>query len=192
MLSVASTRRRAKSSAIIAALGAICGLAAILVAGAWPATVWPQPSREPGQAQLDAERELIGKVLNYRYNDAADLRVVIRADGIFWQGTSGPLQDMRGGGSGLRLSKIAEGIYFGTWANEAGGEDSIVWNFNDMRVFAHVLDDRRNTVFQLEGVIKCYGDENQCAAPDTRPMSHEERTAIWRRNNAHMSAAQSR
>lgn len=89
-------------------------LAAILVAGALPATTWAQPSREPGQARLDAERELIGKILNYKYKDAADLRVLIQADGISWQGVSGPLKDMRGGGGGLRLSKIAEGIYFGT------------------------------------------------------------------------------
>lgn len=62
---------------------------------------------------------------DYNYANVADLRVLIQPDGVSWQGISGPLKDMRGGGSGLRLSKVAEGIYFGTWVSEFGGEDSI-------------------------------------------------------------------
>lgn len=158
-------------------------LAILMLAAVIASTALAQPSREPRQAQLDAEKELIGKVLNYKYADAADLRVLIHADGISWQGVAGPLKGMRGRSSGLRLSKIAEGVYFATWVTQSDGEDSIVWNLNDMTVFAHVFNPRRNSVFQLDGVIKCYGDENKCVAPDTTPMSDEERQGIRRRNN---------
>lgn len=51
-----------------------------------------------------------------------------------------------------------------------------------MTVLAHVLDGRQGAVFQLDGVIKCAGDETTCIAPDTTPMSGEERRAIAQRN----------
>ena len=140
--------------------------------------------REPRQAQLEAEKELIGKVLNYEYLGWSDLRVVINEDGISWEGVGGALKDMRGRSTGLRVSKIADGVYFGTWVTANGGEDSVVWNLKDKTVFAHLYNAQRKTVFQADGVIKCYGDATKCVAPDTTPMSTEERQAIGARNAA--------
>ena len=144
--------------------------------------------REARQAQLEAEKELIGKVLNYEYLGWSDLRVLINEDGISWEGVGGPLKDMRGSSTGLRVSKIADGVYFGTWVTANGGEDSVVWNLKDKTVFAHVYNAQRKTVFQVDGVIRCYGDATKCVAPDTTPMSMEERQAIGRRNAARSAA----
>ena len=130
--------------------------AAVLLAGAMAISAWGQApqERDPRQAELDARAEMVGKVLDYEYVDSAGLRVLIHEDGISWEGVSGPLSGMRSRSSGLRLSKIDEGIYFATWVTQTGGEDSIVFNLNDMTVFAHVFDGRRGTVFQLDGVIE--------------------------------------
>ena len=158
--------------------------AAMLLAGAIATSAWGQapPEREPRQAELDARAEMVGKVLNYEYADAAELRVLIHDDGISWEGVSGNLRGMRSRSSGLRLTRVDEDIYFATWVTATGGEDSIVFNLNDMTVFAHVLDGRQGNTFQLDGVIRCFGDENTCVAPDTTPMSSEERRAIFNRN----------
>ena len=162
-------------------------LATLMLATATALTAQVQVTRaprEPRQAQLEAERELIGKVLNYEYLTWSDLRVLINEDGISWEGVGGELKDMRGRSTGLRVSKIGDGVYFGTWVTGNGGEDSVVWNLNDMTVFAHLYNAARKTVFQVDGVIKCYGGASKCVAPDTTPMSMEERQAIGQRNRA--------
>ncbi len=147
-----------------------------------------RPPAEPRRAQLEAEKELIGKVLNYEYLGWSDLRVLINEDGISWEGIGGALKDMRGRSTGLRVSKIADGVYFGTWVTANGGEDSVVWDLKGMTVFAHLYNAQRKTVFQADGVIKCYGDATKCVAPDTTPMSTEERQAIGRRNASQRAA----
>ncbi|MDE0129124.1 MAG: nuclear transport factor 2 family protein [Gammaproteobacteria bacterium] len=156
---------------------------AILIAGLLSATVWAQPTLEPRQTQLEAEKALAGKVFNYQYSNGAELRVQFHADSMSWEGVAGPLKDMRGTNGGLRLSRIAENIYFGTWLTDEGGEDSVVYNLDDMTVFAHVLGGQQNTVFQIDGTIGCFGSESECDAPNTLPMSRDERRAIWARNN---------
>ena len=166
-------------------------LATLLLVSAATLTAQVQATRvprEPRQAQLEAEREMIGKVLNYEYLGWADLRVVIKEDGISWEGVGGALKDMRGRSTGLRLSKIGDGVYFGTWVTGNGGEDSVVWNLKDMTVFAHLYNAQRKTVFQADGVIRCFGDATKCVAPDTTPMSMEERQAIGRRNASRTAA----
>ena len=95
---------------------------------------------------------------------------------------------MRGRSTGLRVSKIADGVYFGTWVTANRGEDSVVWDLKGMTVFAHLYNVQRKTVFQADGVIKCYGDATKCVAPDTTPMSTEERQAIGRRNASQRAA----
>ena len=71
-----------------------------------------------------------------------------------------------------------------SWVTGNGGEDSVIWNLKDKTVFAHVYNAAQKSVFQVDGVIKCYGDATECVPPDTTPMSMEERQAIGRRNRA--------
>ena len=97
-------------------------------------------------------------------------------------------QDTRGRSTGLRVGKIAEGVYCGTWVTANGGEDSVVWNLKRMTVFAHLCNAQREPVFQADGVIKGYGDATQCVAPTTTPMSTEDRQAIGRRNASQRAA----
>ena len=53
---------------------------------------------------------------------------------------------------GLRVSKIADGVYFGTWVTANRGEDSVVWDLQGMAVSAHL---RWSDVFrQLVGEFK--------------------------------------
>lgn len=140
----------------------------------------PAVELELGQPQLDAQRDFVGKVLNYAYHGSAGLRVIFHEDSVNWEGVSGPLNGLRGNGQGLRLSKIDEGIYFTTWVTSLGGQDSIVFNLNDMNVFVHVYTGDAESTFQLDGVISCFGDESECIAPDLRPQSTEERQQIMR------------
>lgn len=152
------------------------------VTSTFAGTGFAQPSREPRPAELEARARFDGLVLNYVYNDSAGLRVLFEGDRVYWHGVSGPLQDMRGGGTGLRLTKVDDGIYFATWITALGGEDSIVFNFNDTTVFAHVLGGDGESTFQLDGEIHCIGDAAECEPPDTRPMTQAERMEIMRRN----------
>ncbi|MDE2718974.1 MAG: hypothetical protein OXI33_18435 [Chloroflexota bacterium] len=54
---------------------------------------------------------------------------------------------MRGKSSGFRLSKIADGMYFGICVATNAGEDSVVRNLKGTTVFAHQYDAARKAVF---------------------------------------------
>ncbi len=52
----------------------------------------------------------------------------------------------------------------------SNGEDSVVWNLKDMTVFCHLYNGVMKKVVQYDGVIRCYGDSNECVPPETTPQ----------------------
>lgn len=81
--------------------------------------------------------DLQGAVINYEYDDFGGFYLKIQDDTVKWQGYVGAFKDI------VRVmypvaSKIAEGVYFLSWETHPGNGDNVVYNFNDMTVYAHL------------------------------------------------------
>lgn len=81
--------------------------------------------------------DLQGMVINYEYEGFGGFYLKIQDNTVKWQGFVGAFKDI------VRvmypiISKVAEGIYFLSWETHPHNGDNVVYNFNDMSVYAHL------------------------------------------------------
>ena len=147
-----------------------------------------RPPIDPKFLQSHIPEELAGKVFHWRYDIGWDFRVQLTEGNLHWEGFGGRFKGMRRAVQ-PHYRKVRDGIYFLTW-NTPFGFDSLVIDLKENLLYAH--NGLGPSMLSISGEIYCNGLRQECEAPDTRPLSLEENTAILRRNSQRTSSADSR
>ena len=160
----------------------------------WPRLAWRRKGRRTGPPidpkflQSHIPEELAGKVFHWRYDIGWDFRVQLTEGNLHWEGFGGRFKGMRRAVQ-PHYRKVRDGIYFLTWKTPFGF-DSLVIDLKENLLYAH--NGLGPSMLAISGEIYCNGLRQECEAPDTRPLSLEENTAILRRNSQRTSSADSR
>ncbi|MFL2840643.1 MAG: hypothetical protein ACJ0BT_02240 [Pseudohongiellaceae bacterium] len=114
--------------------------------------------------------ELEGSIINYEYKGFGGFYLKLHDGTVKWQGFSGAFKDI------VRVvypkvSKIGENIYFLSWETHPENGDNVVYNFNNMTVYAHLGGGDSFT--HISGEIY-YHNTLECIEPVGEPMEIEE------------------
>ena len=126
------------------------------------ANVSAERSPGPGSGYAD----LADNIINYEYFDFGGFHVHVREQKMIWRGFVGYFKDI----VSLvepNMSKIAPDLYFVSWPTVGDNGDNVVWNFNDMTVFAHLGGGQAFKM--IHGVIHCRNTQT-CVAPPEEAM----------------------
>jgi hypothetical protein len=113
----------------------------------------------------EIHEDLDSKVFHWSYTNLGDgpasFRVLIKDKKLHFEGVAGVVKGAIGTNV-PQFSKIEENIYFITWAASHGIE-SLVINFNSMKVNAHLQFGEQLSA--ISGEITCNGLEEECIPP---------------------------
>lgn len=140
-------------------------LTVLLLIFAAATTAQPVQLAGGGYADLD------GDVINYEYSDFGGFHVLLSDNKITWHGYPGFFKDIVSRVE-PQVSRVADNVYFASWATVRENGDNVVWNFEDMRVYAHLGGGRAFKM--IHGVIHCHNG-GDCKAPARTVMQPQQR-----------------
>ena len=125
---------------------------------------------EPIPPSGSGYKNLEGSIINYEYEGFGGFRLHIFDNTIKWRGVGGNFNDIVNRVV-PQISRVAENVYFMSWATGGQGGDNVMVNFDDMTVFAHLGAGDRFRM--IHGVVHCRNTDD-CIPPDGEVMERQE------------------